>query len=129
MPNRKGIRIEGFRKGALVFALFLLVASVQVVFGHGGATHVMGTVSKASADSVTVDTTDHKTVEVGLTAKTAFTRDKKKVAATEMKVGDRVMIDAKEVNEKLVADSVQLGVAAGKAAPKSQEHGEHADHK
>ena len=128
MQNRKGIRIDGFRKGALVFALFLLVASAQVVFGHGGATHVMGTVSKVSAESVTVDTTDHKTVEVGLTAKTSYTRDKKKVAAGEMKVGDRVMIDAKEVNEKLVADSVQLGIAASKAAPKSQ-HGDHADHK
>ena len=128
MPNKKGIRIDGFRKGALVFALFLLVGSVQVVFGHGGATHVMGTVSKTSTESVTVDTAEHKTVEVGLTAKTTYTRDKKKVAATEMKVGDRVMIDAKEVNEKLVADSVQLGVAASKAAPKSQ-HEDHADHK
>ena len=128
MQNRKSIRTDGFRKGALVFALFLLVASAQVVFGHGGATHVMGTVSKVSAESVTVDTTDHKTVEVGLTAKTAYTRDKKKVAGTEMKVGDRVMIDAKEVNEKLVADSVQLGASASKAAPKSQ-HGDHADHK
>ena len=128
MQNRRDIRIDGFRKGAFIFALFLVVASVQVVFGHGGATHVMGTVSKVSADSVTVDTTDHKTVEVGLTAKTAYTRDKKKAVATDMKVGDRVMVEAKEVNGKLVADSVQLGVSASKAAPKSQ-HGDHAEHK
>lgn len=117
------LRNDGFRKGAFVLALFLILASVQVAFGHEGSEHVMGTVSKVSAQSVTVDTTDHKTVEVGLTAKTTYTRDKKKVAASEMKVGDRVMIEAKEVNEKLVADSVQLGTVAAKT-----EHSDHAEH-
>lgn len=33
-----------------------------------------------------------------------------------MKVGDRVMIEAKEVNEKLVAESVKLGAMASKGA-------------
>lgn len=110
--------IDGFRKGAFVLALFLILANVQTAFAHGGAEHVMGTVSKVSAQSVTVDTTDKKVVEVGLTAKTKFTRDNKKAAASDMKVGDRVMIEAKEVNEKLVADEVKLG-ATGAAASKS----------
>lgn len=117
-------RLNRFRRGAFLFALFLLLTSVQMAFGHEGSEHVMGTVSKVSAQSVTVDTTDHKTVQVGLTAKTTYSRDKKKAAASDMKVGDPVMIEAKEVNEKLVADSVQLGAAASKS-----EHGEHADHK
>lgn len=116
-------RLDGIGKGALVFALFLILASIQAAFGHEGFEHVMGTVSKVSAQSVTVNTTGHKTVEVGITAKTTYTRDKKKVAASEMKVGDRVMVEAKEVNKKLVADSVQLGAASKPA------HGEHADHK
>jgi hypothetical protein len=115
--------IDRFRKRAVLSALFLLLASVQVGFAHGGATHVMGTISKVSAESVTVHTTDNKDVEVGLNAKTAYTRDKKKVAATEMKVGERVMIEAKEVNEKLVADSVALGTSATKAG-----HADHDEH-
>jgi hypothetical protein len=114
--------IDGFRKGAFVLALFLLVASIQVAFAHGGAEHVMGTVSKVSAQSVTVHTTDNKDVQVGLNAKTAYTRDKKKAAATDMKIGDRVMIEAKEVDEKLVADSVELGAAASKAATAEHSH-------
>jgi len=114
MHNSMRIHIDGFRKGAFALALFLLLTTVQAAFGHEGSEHVMGTVSKVSAQSVTVDTADKKTVEVGLTAKTTYTRDKKKVAASEMKVGDRVMIEAKEVNEKLVADSVQLGTSASK---------------
>jgi hypothetical protein len=119
--------IDGFRKGAFVLALFLLLASVQVAFAHGGAEHVMGTVSKVSAESVTVHATDNKDVQVGLNAKTAYTRDKKKVAATDMKVGDRVMIEAKEVDEKLVADSVALGASATKA--EHADHDEHSAHK
>ena len=127
MQQSMRIRIDGFRKGAFVLALFLLLASVQSAFAHGGAEHVMGTVSKVSAQSVTVHTTDNKNVQVGLNAKTAYTRDKKKVAATDMKVGDRVMIEAKEVDEKLVADSVALGASAAKS--EHADHDEHSTHK
>ncbi|MBY0507750.1 MAG: hypothetical protein K2X03_27810 [Bryobacteraceae bacterium] len=116
------IRIDRFRKGAFVLALFLILASVQAVLAHGGAEHVMGTVSKVSAQNVTVETTDKKVVEVGLTSKTTYTRNDKKVAATDVKVGDRVMIEAKEVNEKLVADSVKLGVTASKSASAEHSH-------
>ncbi len=122
MQKSMRIRIDGFRKGAFVLALFLILASVQAVFAHGGAEHVMGTVSKISAQSVTVDTTDKKVVEVGLSSKTTYTRDDKKVAATDVKVGDRVMIEAKEVNEKLVADSVKLGAMSSKAASTEHAH-------
>ena len=121
---QKSIRIrsiDGFRKGAFVLALFLLLANVSTAFAHGGAQHVMGTVTKVSAQSVTVETTDKKVVEVGLNSKTTYTRNEKKVEPSDMKVGDRVMIEAKEVNEKLVADSVKLGATASKS--------EHAAHK
>ena len=128
MQKSMRIRIEqlrtGFRKGALVLAPFLLLASVPMAFGHGGMEHVMGTISKVSAQSVTVESTDKKVVEVGLNAKTKYTRNDKKAAASDLKVGDRVMIEAKEVNEKLVADTVKLGAMAGKA-----EHAEHTEHK
>ena len=117
-------RIDGFREGAFVLAFFLLLASIQTAFAHGGAEHVMGTVSKVSAQSVTVATTNKKVVEVGLNSKTTYTRDDKKVEANDLKVGDRVMIEAKEVNEKLVAESVKLGATATKTARKS-EHAEH----
>ena len=122
MHQSRRIRIDGLRKGAFVLALFLLLASIQTAFAHGGAEHVMGTVSKVSAQSVTVDTTDKKVVEVGLTAKTKYTRNDKKVAASDMKVGDRVMIEAKEVNEKLVADEVKLGATASKSASTEHSH-------
>ncbi|MEO7651528.1 MAG: DUF5666 domain-containing protein [Bryobacteraceae bacterium] len=121
MQNRKRIRdIDGFRKGAFVLALFLLLANTRTASAHNGVEHVMGTVSKVSAKSVTVETTDKKVVEVGLNSKTTYTRDDKKADSNGMKVGDRVMINAKEVNKKLVADSVKLGASASHS-----DHGEH----
>src|SRR5580704_16990818 len=86
---------------------------------HGGFEHVMGTVSKISAQSVTVTTAAKKAVEVGINAKTTYTRGDKTVAASDMKVGDRVVIDATEVNEALVAASVKLGGAAVPVAQKT----------
>lgn len=120
MQKSMHIRIGGFRKGAAGLALFLLLASIQVAFGHGGMEHVMGTISKVSAQSVTVETTAKKMVEVGLDSKTKYTRNGKKALAGDLKVGDRVMIEAKEVNEKLVAETVKLG-----SVTSSSEHGDH----
>jgi hypothetical protein len=82
---------------------------------HGGFEHVMGTVSKVSAQSVTVTTAAKKNVEVGINAKTTYTKGDKPVTAADMKVGDRVVIDATEVSEALTAASVKIGAAAQKA--------------
>ena len=120
MQNRVRIRnIDGFRKGAFVMALFLLLAS-SVASAHNGVEHVMGTVTKVSAEAVTVETTAKKVVDVMLNSKTKYTRNDKPAAASDLKVGDRVMINAKEVNEKLVADTVKLGASA--AMPGHAEH-------
>jgi hypothetical protein len=81
-------------------------------FAHGGFEHVLGTVSKVSAQSATVTTAAKKNVDVGLNAKTTYTKGDKAATAADMKVGDRVVIDATEVNEALTAVSVKIGVAA-----------------
>ena len=75
----------------------------------------MGTVTRVAAEAVTVETTDKKTVEVDLNSKTKYTRNEKPAAASDLKVGGRVMINAKNVNKKLVADSVKLGATTSKA--------------
>ena len=51
-------------------------------------------------------------VAVGFDAKTTYSRGKQAVRKTDIKVGDRVVIHADEVNEKLVAHTVELGTAS-----------------
>jgi len=77
-------------------------------------------VTKISDTSVTVKTTAGKTVEVGFDAKmTTYERAKQPIQKTDIKVGDRVVIHAMEVNEKMVAHSVEVGTAtAAKKAVK-----------
>ena len=112
-----------------LLVLLLLLAVSGLAYAHNGMEHVMGTVSKVSAQSVTVTTTGKKVVEVGLTPKTTYTRNDKTAAASDMKVGDRVMIEAKEVDEKLVADTVKLGTMASKSEHGDHSQSEHAEHK
>ena len=121
MQNRVRIRsIDGFGKGVVVFALFLLLANSRVAYAHNGVEHLMGTITKVSAEAVTVETTGKKIVEISVNSKTKYTRNDKAAVASDMKVGDRVMINAKQVNEKLVADTVKLGTSESLA--------DHADH-
>lgn len=113
MQNKKRIHnTDGFRKVAYALALFLLLATTRIAFAHNGVEHVMGTVTQVSAQAVSIETTEKKVVEVELSLKTKYTRDGKAASASELKIGDRIMVNAKEVDKKLVADSVKLGAAA-----------------
>ena len=89
-------------------------------FAHNGEEHVTGTVTKISETSVTVATTAGKSVEVALDAKTDFKRAAQPIQKSDIKVGDRVVIHAGEVHEKLIAHTVQVGVAA--AAKQTAQH-------
>ena len=93
-----------------LLAVLSLALLPTIAVAHGGEEHVTGTVTKVSDTSVTVKTTAGKTVEVGFDAKmTTYVRAKQPIQKTDIKVGDRIVIHAMEVNEKLVAHSVEIG--------------------
>src|SRR3954451_2785763 len=80
----------------LALALFATIASA-----HGGEEHVVGTVTKVSDTSVTVKTTAGKIVEVAFDTKTTtYSRAKAPAQKSDVKIGDRIVIHAVEVNEK-----------------------------
>jgi hypothetical protein len=95
-----------------LLAIVSLALLPTIATAHGGEEHVTGTVTKISDTSVTVKTTAGKTVEIGFDAKmTTYERAKRPIQKTDIKVGDRVVIHAMEVNEKMVAHSVEVGTA------------------
>jgi len=95
-----------------LLAIVSLALLPTVATAHGGEEHVTGTVTKISDTSVTVKTTAGKTVEIGFDAKmTTYERAKQPIQKTDIKVGDRVVIHAMEMNEKMVAHSVEVGTA------------------
>jgi len=96
-----------------ILAILSLALLPTIATAHGGEEDVTGTVTKISDTSVTVKTTAGKIVEVGFDAKmTTYARAKQPIQKTDIKVGDRIVIHAMEVNEKLVAHSVEIGTAA-----------------
>lgn len=99
----------------LIFGLLLTCSSV-LVRAHGGMIHVMGTVTAVTDSSVTVETTDKKTVEVQLTDSTTFLNGSKPADRKELKVGDRVVIHAVKVKDALQAHEVRFSQATAPAS-------------
>jgi hypothetical protein len=95
-------------------AMFLLCASLLAAstLAHNGMDHVMGTVKNISANSVTVETAspEPKTITVALLPSTKFLKSGAGASIKDLKVGDRVMVEAKEnSSDKLEAVSVMFG--------------------
>ena len=98
-------------KRILACSLTILM-SAGVLLAHGGAEHVMGTVSAIQGDHVTVKLQDGKTQMVMFDKATKFMNGEKKAKQGDVKVGTRVVIDAK-MDEKMkmfLASEVKIGV-------------------
>ena len=104
----------------LVLAVCISLAAVAAL-AHGGEEHVMGTVTKVTADSITVKTTAKEPVTVGVVPATKFMMGKMAMKIDGLKVGDRVVIHATEPKEgTLIADTVDFSTP--KAAPAAAGH-------
>jgi hypothetical protein len=94
--------------------LALLLASGAPAFAHGNNAHVRGVVTQVSAQSITVQLADKTTKTLTVNAKTTFERAGKAAAMTDVKVGDRVVIDV----PKNSSDALEVQIGAAKAATK-----------
>jgi hypothetical protein len=92
----------------LMFVCIAVLASAA--FPHGNEQHVIGTVTKISQDSVTVQTVDKTLVEVKIVSDTTFTKNNTPAELKDLRVGDRLVIHAKKVGDQLQAHTVQIGV-------------------
>ena len=101
------------KRSALILALAALtLAFGSIAFGHNGVEHVMGTVTAISANSITVET-QHGVTTVLLDNSTKFTNKGAAASLKDLKVGERVVIDAKpDAAKKLVGVTVRWGAAA-----------------
>ncbi|HYR83059.1 MAG TPA: DUF5666 domain-containing protein [Terriglobia bacterium] len=104
----------------------LAVCSLAILFfaallqAHGNATHLAGTVTAVDGSHVTIQDKAGKSIVVKLDKTTKYLKAKKPVAASDMQVGSRVVIDATmdEKTKTYSAEEIQVGVAAATAAAK-----------
>lgn len=105
-----------------LIATVTLIAGSAMALAHNGVEHVLGTVKTMTETSITVETVKHEISVVALDAATTFSNKGAKASVKDLKVGDRVAINAKDdANEKLHAISVKWG-ATPAAAAKGQAH-------
>lgn len=93
--------------------LFVLTTLMVATAGHanGGMENVMGTVKAISANSITVETMgkEPKPVTVVLLPSTKFIKDGADTSVKDLKVGNRVVINAKRNADKFEAARVIFG--------------------
>lgn len=100
----------------------LALSAPVVALAHEGHDHkVMGVVSALQGNQLEVKDAKGKVTTHAIGATTKVTRAKEKLAASDIKVGDRVVVtwrERKEKDGKLVVTvmSVQVGVATTAAA-------------
>ena len=93
---------------ALLFAILIALPA----FAHGDKKHVIGTIEKITADTVTVKTADGKSVEVKLTATTVYvTKGGKPAKFADVAAGQRAVIHATPKGAELIADEVKFAAA------------------
>lgn len=99
---------------SFVVALALAAAPLVSVSAHEGHDHkLLGTITEVSAESIVVKATkDGVLSTVALKSTTKITRGKAKLAAADLKVGDRVVVNVGNGKAPLVAKAVQVGPAA-----------------
>lgn len=90
---------------ALGFALLTSSAA----HAHGGHHHLMGTVTAVQPSKLELKTRDGKAVSVELTDKTIYKKGKEAAKASDVRVGERIMIDTDAAKESPVAVEVKLG--------------------
>ena len=96
----------------LFSAIAVILFFVPSLWAHGDEIHVVGTVAKIDGTTVTVKLADGSSKSVMVDSDTKFLRQSTAVKATDLKVGDRVVIHAKSVDGMLHASEVKIGEAS-----------------
>src|ERR1700736_1832546 len=98
-----------------VMLLSCVLLFAMTSFAHEGNEHIMGTVTAISTNSITVlsSAKEAKTTTVSVVPSTMFMKSAAHASLKDLKVGDRVVVDAKENKDnKLEAVSVTFGKPA-----------------
>jgi len=97
-------------KRSLVATWMVLILAVSA-WAHGDEQHVMGTVSKVDGMNIIVKTQDGSLKTVMVTDETKFLKSGSSAKLEDVKVGDRVVIHAKKMDDMLHATEVKIGAA------------------
>jgi Domain of unknown function (DUF5666) len=100
-----------------VFLQTIVIALAVPVFAHQAHTHVMGTVAALDANHIVVKNAEGITTSIALTDETKYRRGKTATSRADLKIGDRVVVEATKRGDRMIASEVRFSSEAGKKAP------------
>lgn len=104
------------RRRSVPVAILLTLAVGGRLLAHGGHAHrVIGTVTAVDPGHVEVKTAEGKAVSIVLGKDTKYLRGTKTAAASDVKVGDRIVVTLAAVGDTKTAREVRLSAAPSKA--------------
>ena len=96
-------------KQSLALIVITTILSLPLVIGaHGSVTHILGTVTEATNDEVTVKTPRGKIVTIYFATDTIFQQNGVTSSEARPKVGNRLIAEAANIEGKLVAVEVKF---------------------
>jgi cell division protein FtsL len=96
----------------MILLLAMVVLAVGATFAHGKEQHVMGKVTAMTDSSIAVQTKAKNPVTVYTMAETKYEKGEAAASMKDLKVGERVVIHAEKMGDKLMANEVRFGVVA-----------------
>src|SRR5258708_39710718 len=109
--DAKGLSNQTWREHMkrMVAVSIAVLCVALVTWAHGNEKHVMGTVTAVTDDSITVQTKTKDPVTVYTRPDTKYEKSGAAPSIKDLKVGDRVVIHAAKMNDKLMATEVRFG--------------------
>ncbi|MCU1299667.1 MAG: hypothetical protein JWO91_3945 [Acidobacteriaceae bacterium] len=96
----------------IILLLAMIAFATGSTFAHGNEQHVMGTVTAMTSDSITVRTQAKEPVTVYTMPDTRYEKSGAAASMKDLKLGERVVIHAAKMNDKLMATHVRFGATA-----------------
>jgi len=84
---------------------------------HWISARVSGVVSDVAENSVTVRTSNGRSVEAVLDLRTTYSRGPEMILRSEIRVGDHITVRTRFVKQKVVADAVQVTTVSDPPKP------------
>ncbi len=94
--------------------LAVILACPLFVGAHGSEAHVLGTVTEATQDQITITTLKGKSVTLAITADTTFQHNGIDTKKARPQVGNRLIAVAEKDGDSIVAKSIKF------SSPKSK---------
>ena len=100
---------EHIMKRFLALIAIASILSIPFVVGaHGSATHILGTVTKATNNKITIKTPKGKNVIIYFSADTIFQKNGITNSNSRPKVGNRLIAETAKTEDRLVAIEVKF---------------------